>query len=61
MKTKSKMKAVVKEPLFFGESIPSMVNVRVATLMSMQISWTPFPAKTLRSIDKVVGGRKTSP
>jgi hypothetical protein len=61
MKTKSKMKAVVKEPLFSGESNPSMVNVRVATLMSMQISHTPVPSKMLRSIDKVARVRKTSP
>lgn len=76
MKTKRRMKAVMSEPLFAGESNPSNAKVNVAK--HMQKSCTPVPKNTLTNVDQplsqasqemtylksmgyVVGGRKTSP
>lgn len=59
MKTKSKMKAVIRDPRLAGESRPSRAKDRVAK--HMQKSCTPVPTNTLKSMGLVAGGRNTSP
>ena len=48
MKTKRRIKAVMSDPLFAGESRPSSAKERVAK--PMQNSCTPVPMNTLKSI-----------
>lgn len=51
MNTNSRMKAVMSEPLFAGDSSPSSAKDRVAK--HMQNSCTPVPTNTLTPTDNV--------
>ena len=56
MKTKRRMKAVPRDPLFAGERRPNNANTRVAR--NIKHSCVPVPTKTLKAKRKTVVGEK---